>query len=266
MNKKVTIVMYHFVREIKESRYKGIKGLEYKNFKKQINFFINNYNIIKMEDMINLKKENKEFPEKCLILTFDDGYKDHFDYVFPILDKYNIQGSFFAPVKAIKENKVLDVNKIHFILSECNNKLEIIEFLKEKLKIYKKEFDLESFEYYQKIIDTSSRFDTPEVIFIKRMLQVILPEKFRNMLVNELFYKYVSSSEESFSKDLYLNIDQIKCMIKNGMHFGAHSYDHCWLSALSKHEQEIQIEKSLSFLKEIGMNNEYFTICYPYGD
>ncbi len=37
--KNITIIMYHYVREIKNSKYPTIKGLEISSFKKTIRFF-----------------------------------------------------------------------------------------------------------------------------------------------------------------------------------------------------------------------------------
>ena len=41
----VTVVMYHYIRDLKKSRYPAIKGLDYKLFKTQIEYFLKNYNI-----------------------------------------------------------------------------------------------------------------------------------------------------------------------------------------------------------------------------
>ena len=35
---KLTIVMYHYVREIKNSKFPDIKGLEIENFRRQLNY------------------------------------------------------------------------------------------------------------------------------------------------------------------------------------------------------------------------------------
>ena len=45
-----------------------------------------------------------------LALTFDDGYKDHYKYVFPTLVKEKIRGFFYPPVNIFKGD-VLNVNK-----------------------------------------------------------------------------------------------------------------------------------------------------------
>jgi peptidoglycan/xylan/chitin deacetylase (PgdA/CDA1 family) len=97
------------------------------------------------------------------------------------------------------------------------------------------------------------------------MLQVELNESLRKKIVDELFIKYVSASETIFAKELYLSIDQIKTMLKFGMHIGAHGYDHYWLGSLTMEKQKIEIFKSLEFLLSLGIKKEYWTMCYPYG-
>ena len=83
----VTVVMYHYVRHIKKSSYKNIKGLETKSFINQIKYLRKNYNIIRIEDLIDSIKKKSQLPSKALLLTFDDGYSDHFHNVFPVLKK-----------------------------------------------------------------------------------------------------------------------------------------------------------------------------------
>ena len=117
-------------------------------------------------------ENNKTLPNKSILLTFDDAYSEHFNYVFPFLDKHKIQGSFFPPVKAITENKVLDVNKIHFILSSENNKSKIISEIQNELDKFRKDYNLESFSFYFDKLAQTTRFDSADVIFIKRLLQV----------------------------------------------------------------------------------------------
>ena len=49
---KLYISMYHYTRYIKNSRYPAIKGLELEDFKRQLDFFEENFNIITMEEVI----------------------------------------------------------------------------------------------------------------------------------------------------------------------------------------------------------------------
>lgn len=265
---KLTTVMYHYVRPIKASRYPGIKGLEYSLFIDQIRYINKNYNVIKIEDLINYLNDSKLRPPKNpAILTFDDAYLDHFLYVYPILKKFKLEGSFFAPVQAVCNGELLDVNKIHFILSI--NEGRIFELLNETEVIFnevKNKFNiLDSFGFYFTKLATPGRFDTKEVIFFKRLLQVELPPDARNAILDILFKKYIGVDTISFAKELYLNTDQVKHMINDGMHFGAHGNNHFWWNKLPHEQLENEICESKNFLLHCGVNPNELTAAYPYG-
>lgn len=262
---KATIIMYHYIRDLDNSRYPKIKGLNIHQFKEQLKYLGRNYNFVNVENIIEALNNNTKLPPKAVLLTFDDAYIDHFNIVFPILDRLKIQGAFYPPVKAIEKNVVLDVNKIHFILASVKNKDRIIYEIKKQIKLFKKEYNLMSFNFYYKKLAFKWGYDSAKVIFIKRFLQVELEEKLRNVMVNYLFNKFIKIPEKIFSKELYMNVEQIRCMRRNGMHIGVHGYEHYWFNSISKGKQENEIKKSLQFQRKIGNNTEKWTMCYPYG-
>ena len=162
----LTIVMYHYVRDLKNSRYPGIKGLDINLFKEQINYIRKYYNIISIEEVIYSIDNQSKLPNKSALLTFDDGYSDHYNNVLPILDKYKFKGSFYVPSKVILEKTILDVNKIHFILESAKDKLIIVNDLKQKLTT--KNDTLFSKEQYsiERTIKGYNEEIKPNVIFI----------------------------------------------------------------------------------------------------
>ncbi|SFV68578.1 polysaccharide deacetylase [hydrothermal vent metagenome] len=261
----LTIVMYHYIRDLKNSRYPDIKGLDINLFKEQINYMRRYYHIITMEEVIYSIDNQTKIPEKSILLTFDDAYNDHYNNVFPILDKYKLQGSFYTPSKAITEHTVLDVNKIHFILASVKDKLIIVKDLKELVKSYQKDYHLEDFDFYYKKLAQASRMDTKDVIFIKRLLQVELTEELRMKIVDTLFEKYIGMSEKSFSRELYMNEEQLKHLIRNGHHIGNHGYNHYWWNSLTKQEMKQELDLSIGFLQKIGVDMNNWTASYPYG-
>jgi peptidoglycan/xylan/chitin deacetylase (PgdA/CDA1 family) len=269
-DRKVTIIMYHYVRDLKNSKFPRIKGLDLSLFVEQIEYLIKNYNIVTMEEVINSIFEENKLPNKAALLTFDDGYIDHFLNVFPILDKYKIQGSFYVPAKIILEHTVLSVNKIHFILASVEDKSIIIASIKKLLQRYQEEYGLNSFDYYykklatDKIYERKVVYDSEEVIFIKRLLQVELVEKLRDKIVDELFIKFIGMSQSNFSRELYLNKEQLITMHRHGMHIGCHGYGHYWWNHLTKQELINELNLSINFLTEIGIDMNNLTACYPY--
>ena len=255
--------MYHYVRPIASSRYPGIKGLEYNDFQQQIDFFTENFNIVSADDVCDALDGKTNLPPRAMLLTFDDGYRDHFDYVLPVLMKYNIRGVFAMPAKILAERRLLDVNKVHFILAAADYKDIIVE-LKQLIGYYRgKEFDIPSFEDLFAQYAHAFRWDSAEVIFIKRILQTGLPERLRNILADELFDRFVHISEDIFINDLYLTMEQVQMMKNCGMTWGVHGYEHNWIGKLNPVEMQNDINKALDFFKDVL--DEKWYMCFPYG-
>ena len=107
--KKLTVVMYHYVRRLTASRYPDIKGLELHAFQSQLNYFKKNYSFITMEDCVDALQSNAlvDLPENAILLTFDDAYIDHYINVFPILDDMGIQGTFSRQPNPSSKSKYL---------------------------------------------------------------------------------------------------------------------------------------------------------------
>lgn len=261
---KLEIVMYHYVREIKNSRYANIKGLEYNQFKEQIQYFSKYYHVITMEQLISYYQNGEKLPENALLLTFDDGYLDAYTYVLPVLKENHMQGSFFVPGKVFMEHSLLDVNKIHYLLASVPIEQICIE-LKSQLEMYRgKDWSYPSIEELWKQYAIANRFDNKETIFVKRILQVALPEDLRKLICNNLFCEYMDVSEETLACELYLNYDQMKEMKREGMFFGIHGYDHYWMNQLSKEKLSADIDHALNCMEGLVDRNAW-VINYPYG-
>ena len=260
---EVNIIMYHYVREIKNSKYPKIKGLEISGFRRQLDYFTDNFNIIKAEDVINFVKNGVNLPEKSCLLTFDDGYKDHLIFVLPELLKRNLQGSFFPPVRPVIEREILDVNRIHFILASTNNLADLVNDVN-KLSI---EHGITSSElnYFKSQYAIPSRYDTADVMYVKHVLQHALSEDIRSSISSKLFRAYVNRNELDFADELYLSFDETKKLIDSGMYVGSHGYRHLWLDKESYDSQLSEIDLSLKFLKDVGASTNNWIMCYPYG-
>ena len=261
----LSVVMYHYVRRIKNSRFTGIKGLELDDFIEQIKFLKKNYYVVTMEQVLAYYQLGEKLPNNAALLTFDDGYAEHFNHVYPVLQKYNLQGSFYVPAKTVLENCILDVNKIHFILAACNDFAKLIQRLKQLLLDYRHDYELRSFDSYYAEFAIANRFDPAEVIFVKRLLQHALPEVVRNLITNKLFVEFIGMDDTAFSRELYMDEQQISHLISDGMHVGSHGYDHYWWNKLPPTELNTEIDLSLKFLNRIGADTENWTACYPYG-
>ncbi len=261
----LTVVMYHYVRDLRHSRYPEIKGLSKDDFEEQIQYIKKHYNVISGLELMEAIVEGAPLPPRPLILTFDDGYIDHFTEVLPVLDRENLPGCFFPPAKCILENEVLDVNKIHFVLASTPDKRTLVEYIFKKIDENQLRYNLLTSSAYWEKLAKPSRFDPAEVIFSKQVLQRELPFELRQVITDELFSRYVTNDEASFSRELYMSLEQIRVLQRHGMYVGSHGYDHFWLNTLSTQQQEREVDQSLMFLKSVGADVGRWIMCYPYG-
>lgn len=261
---KLSIIMYHYVREIEKSRYPRIKGLEFEGFKKQLDYLTSKFTVISQDEIIYSINCNKKLPENACWLTFDDGYKDHFEYVFPELKQRGLKGSFFPSRDAVLNKKLLDVNAIHLILANCTN----FKLLADKIDSYCIAEGMTSTKLSQmkNLLCVPNQFDEGLVIYIKRVLQHALPKAMRQQLIELLFLEYVGMSRVEFSEDFYMSVDDLKEMNLAGMEIGNHGSSHTWMDKIPANEQEKDIVKSLDFLEEVsGSLIDNWTMCYPFG-
>ena len=249
-----------------ETRFKEIRGLNLSLFREQIAYLKRYYVFVTVEDCLEAISGGRELPLNATLLTFDDGYIDHFINVFPILNAEGIQGCFFPVVRSVRERKVLDVNKIQFLLASINEpetlKKEVFNMLN---RLRSEGYEIEPNEVLYNKLAVSYEWDPKPIVFIKRLLQRELPQNLRSKLVDELFKKYVTTDEIAFARELYMSEEQLSMMVRHGMHIGSHGHEHRWMDTLKHQEQIEEIDSSLELLKSIGVSLDSWLMCYPYG-
>ncbi|MBU0608186.1 MAG: polysaccharide deacetylase family protein [Armatimonadetes bacterium] len=265
MSQRLTIVMYHYVRELEATRFPRIKGRRLSEFREQLGYLRRHYRFVTVEECLDALQNGTALPPRAVLLTFDDGYADHYMNVFPLLDEMGVQGVFSPVVQTVEEHVVLDVNKVHFVLASVENLGLLMDDVYGCLDRYRERWGLDSNEAYHSRLAVASRFDPAEVIFIKRLLQVELPPEARRVIADHLFRKYVTSDEVAFAQELYLNRAQLACMARHGMCVGVHGREHLWLDSLAPDEQEHQIAAGVAFLRSLGFSAGPWVMCYPYG-
>ena len=253
----LTIIMYHYVRNLKNSKYPNINGINLKFFRNQLNFIQKNFNVINYQDIEHNLINKRKLPKKACWLTFDDGMSDHYKNVFPELRKRKLTAGFFPPAKAVEKRKMMDVHKIHILMASTKNE-KIINEIKNYLN---KSLFYKMWKKYAK----KDSLNSIEEAFIKRLLQKGLDHSKRSKIISELFRKYVTKDERAFADDFYMNKKEIKEMISENMYFGSHGYNHLWLDNVNENTQQNEINKSLKFLKTIGSKTKNWAMCYPYG-
>ncbi len=88
---RLPILLYHYVEYVRDRGDTIRQSLDIlpSTFEAEIKTLQDNgYTFITMSDFVD---KSKRLPPKPIVMTFDDGYRDFYTDVFPILKKYNVR-------------------------------------------------------------------------------------------------------------------------------------------------------------------------------
>src|ERR1700733_15277002 len=122
-------IMYHYVRPANE-QLPHFKYLHIDDFAQQLNFFETEYGFATKDDFFQSLYSGK--PAKGVVLTFDDGVKDHYQYVLPELKRRNLWAFFFVCTGTYQTHKLLNVHRVHMLLGQFGGKI-ILDALKSRM-------------------------------------------------------------------------------------------------------------------------------------
>lgn len=253
--------MYHYVRNMHETGYPEIKGLLIDKFVGQLNYILRNNSVIRLDDYIEFLNGKKNIPNNACILTFDDGFKDHYLNVFPILKDKGLYASFFPITQPLTEFIVPAVHKTHFLLAKIGSRTFADEFN----QILKKEFQGLVKKYFvddKHKKERKYRWDDVLTANLKWAIATI-PLQPKVNILNQIFSRYFQNEKE-FCKGLYMKWDEMREMREEGMSFGSHSHTHSSLSQLPQKEQIREIKYSKKILEK-NIKTKIKLFSYPHG-
>lgn len=105
---RVPILMYHYVSIPPEGAdvYRVDLSVTPDNFRAQMQYLADNgHTPIDFYTLSRVITNREPLPTKPVILTFDDGYLDNYETVYPILQEFGFVGTFFIPTEFIDNNR-----------------------------------------------------------------------------------------------------------------------------------------------------------------
>jgi peptidoglycan/xylan/chitin deacetylase (PgdA/CDA1 family) len=262
----LTIMMYHYVRDRAHTRYPGLKVRSLEEFDGQLDYLTRHYHVCGTRDVLAAARGERILPPNACVLTFDDGLLDHFTVVFPRLVERGLSGSFYAPVAAIEGRRVLDTHKIQIVLAKAPDHGKVARQVLDMLEDYRGAWELPPADTLYRQYAHASRFDGPEVIFIKRMLQRGLPGAVRAAITGRLFDEYAGADEPTVARELYMDLSHLRTMVHFDMEVGGHGAAHVWLDSLDRAGQAAEIAQTAAFLARVhGQPAVDWSMCYPFG-
>lgn len=101
---KVPILMYHYISIPPEDadKYRIDLSVAPDNFREQMAYLANNgYTTIDFEDLSRAIADKQDLPDKPVIITLDDGYRDNYENAFPVLKEFGLTATIFLPTEFI---------------------------------------------------------------------------------------------------------------------------------------------------------------------
>ncbi len=103
------ILMYHSITKDAASNI----ALPVDTFACQLEFLSKHgYQIVPLGSLVKLIKEGKSVPPKWVVLTFDDGFADFYDYAYPLILKERIPVTLFIYVSGVGDVDKLSWEKL----------------------------------------------------------------------------------------------------------------------------------------------------------
>ena len=247
--------MYHYVRPY-EANYPHFNNLDTQTFKRQLDYFKKKYGFISKKDYIYAIKNKVNIDG--VVLTFDDGFKDHYSYVMPELIKRGLWGVFYVSTGIYRKNKLLGVHRVHYLKGKYGADKILDEVLSE-VEDYM--LDHNTIEEFDKEIYLHSNYEDNEKQ-LRRLLNYFIKYEYRDAILDTIMKKFFD--EDELFSNVYLSIKEIQELSSNGNIIGSHTISHSVLSRLTYNEQFDEIKDSFDFINQIVSQN-YKSFCYPYG-
>lgn len=218
------ILLYH---SVSDGKLRHLHELYYyksvKQFEEELDFLLRKYQPLHPDDLFSGK-----YTENHFLLTFDDGLKELYTTIAPILLRKGVPAIFFV-------NPTFAEHKAIFYQHQ--------------------KASIEALYAYEKV-NPGRHQELAKLAAINYK-----KDKFPLQKINELELERPKLE----AKELYASLEELKELHKKGFAIGAHSWDHPYYGLLSREEQIQQSLSSLNWVKEHFQQNSNF-FAFPYED
>jgi peptidoglycan/xylan/chitin deacetylase (PgdA/CDA1 family) len=255
----LTVMMYHYIRDPGDTADSGsrITGMAVSAFEAQLDELTKQHTLVSWGDLRRALQGQSVLPTSPCLLTFDDGIRDHYLNAFRMLRSRNLSGLFFILDRSKEDGLVLG-HKIHFLLAALGVDA-LWEVILAKLNVSERERFSQAETSYR--LRYSSATQDGRIDLLKAILQRDLAPEV-DPLLSDLFEKYVGAERET-ARSYYLNIEQMREMSAEGMHFGGHSRSHPWFDWIDATARTSEIKASADWIRQFEPGPWAF--AYPYG-
>jgi peptidoglycan/xylan/chitin deacetylase (PgdA/CDA1 family) len=257
----LTVVMYHYVRDLPNTKFPKLKGMLREDFRQQVADLSQTYEMATLESSLAYLAGAYQPSRTMCLLTFDDGLKEHYTEVLPVLAENHVQGVFFLITRCMEDRAVAPVHMNHFLMADLEWDVYKNAFLEQ---IAAEDSSALATSGNEAQVARTYPWDTPEVAQFKYLFNFVLDAATRDRIVQKLFEQYFGS-EKKFADELYLSWDDARTMQTAGMVMGGHTHQHMPLSRLVDPELDADLRVCRTLLDKNLHAQPAWPFSYPYG-
>jgi peptidoglycan/xylan/chitin deacetylase (PgdA/CDA1 family) len=212
-------------------------------FDAQIRYLLRHYRILSLDELCQ-EMQIGQAGENGVVITFDDGYVDLFNYALPVLARHKIPATVYLPVACIETEQVPWYDRIFLTL-----------------KVYPSdefEITLDGLQKFR-LDSTAARLHAATKII--QYLRT-LPDKTRRECCREIEERVALPRDELQGR--MLNWSQIRTMCHCGIVFGSHTMTHPVVSQLTSSQLESELKESKEFLEQ-RLAKPVAHFAFPFG-
>ncbi len=261
---RIVILTYHRVvsdQMVQDEHIQPGMYVRGQSFEAHITYLRKRFIIISLDELLDLWQTNqlKSHRSYCVI-TFDDGWKDNYQFAFPVLMKYQIPATIFLATDFIGTTRWFWPDQMMFLLEKSRECMSGADDRKHFSAIL-----AETIGVGQSLRDgTFTRIASGESIDPSAIIEVckgVEVDRIHQMIERLSHALYL----ELPTQRALLNWDEVREMAGKGVTFGSHSISHRIMTQIPLSEVKTELIDSRKAMLEQGIK-PVPVFCYPNGN
>ncbi|MCL2774487.1 MAG: polysaccharide deacetylase family protein [Oscillospiraceae bacterium] len=129
----IPVLMYHHILPVDENKnfQNNAAVLNLEDFQRQMQYLYDNrFHTLTTEEVKEVLYDNKKFDDKCVWITFDDGYYSNLVYAYPILKNYGFSATVFVLTSYVTDDMVpFNADELIYLnWQEMSNYCDVFDF------------------------------------------------------------------------------------------------------------------------------------------
>jgi peptidoglycan/xylan/chitin deacetylase (PgdA/CDA1 family) len=235
---------YHIVSDEKVPHVDSLYSYRNRHeFDRDVDFFLKRYSPLTLAELLTHLKNERPLTRQFFFLSFDDGLRETFDNIAPILKQKGVPATFFLNSATLDNREMLYRHKASLLINHLRS-------LPQQAAISKATTVLAQHGIHTQNLAS-------DLLSIRYANKHILDEVAVSLDFD--FKAYLAQRQP------YLTTTQVNALLSQGFSVGAHSIDHPPYAEVTSEEQVRQTTESIDALtRAFGLN--YKAFAFPFSD